>query len=195
MESIVSLPGCEIQSVVKQEGSLIITTCSRYCEASCPGYVVVSKRVRGYYLRSPRDLPLFQDKAQLALRAKRFRCTNSCCPRRTFAEAFPDLVERYAHRTERLKGIHRVVSTALSGEAGSKLLSKLHMSLSADTLLRAIRTREIAESVSPKVIGVDDWAIRKGFLYGTIIVDFEARRVVELLEGCFSLRTASVGGC
>ena len=140
MEPTVSLPGCEIQRVVNRKGSLVTTACSRYREASCPGCGVVSKRVHGYYLRSPQDLPLFQDEARLALQAKRFRCTNPRCPRHTFAEAFPDFIERYAHRTERLKDIHQAVSTALSVEAGSKLLSKLRMSLSADTLLRAIRS-------------------------------------------------------
>ena len=183
MEPIVSLPGCKIHSVVKQAGSLVITACSGCCEALCPDCGVLSKRVHGHYVRSPRDLPLFEHGTRLVLQVKRFCCLNPCCPRRTFAEASPELVERYAHRTERLKIVHQVVSVALSAEAGSQLPSKLRMSLSADTLLRAVRSRAITEGVSPKVIGVDDWAIRKNFSYETIIVDLEARRVVELLKG------------
>lgn len=72
---------------------------------------------------------------------------------------------------------------ALGGEAGARTAERLRMKISGDTLLRLIRRLAHEPEVRnhPKVIGVDDWAWRKGCTYGTIIVDLEKRKVIDLL--------------
>ena len=55
------------------------------------------------------------------------------------------------------------------------------MPVSGDTLLRLVRASTLVASPPPRVIGVDDWAWRRGRRYGTIICDLERRRVIDLL--------------
>jgi transposase len=73
------------------------------------------------------------------------------------------------------------ISFALGGEAGSRMGRLLHIKVSADTLLRLMRQTEAPDRTTPRVLGVDDWAWRKGRVYGTILVDLEQQQVVDLL--------------
>jgi hypothetical protein len=95
----------------------------------------------------------------------------------------PDVVEAYARKTDRLDGALTWLAFALGGEAGARTAERLRMKTSGDTLLRVIRrfAHEPGVGNEPKVIGVDDWAWRKGCTYGTIIVDLEKRKVIDLL--------------
>jgi transposase len=96
-------------------------------------------------------------------------------------EVFPELLEKYARGTVRLHQAQTAIAFALGGQAGSRLACKLRMPISGDTLLRMIRKTPMQSPVEPEVIGVDDWAQRRGRVYGTIIVDLEHHRVINLL--------------
>jgi transposase len=115
------------------------------------------------------------------LRVRRFYCRNAACPRQTFAERVSQLVVPFARRTRRLAEAQGRTGAALGGAAGARLLSRLSMPASADTVLRLLKRLPMPEQTEPRVIGVDDWAKRKGRSYGTIVVDLEQRRVVDLL--------------
>jgi transposase len=125
---------------------------------------------------------------KLELEVRRFRCRNSTCKKHTFAEQFPELVLAYAQRTIRLAKAQTEVAIKVGGEGGAGLLRKLNMPTSGDTLLRLIRKTDSPEHGTPKVLGVDDWSLRRGKVFGTILVDFEKHWVVDLLEE----RTAEV---
>lgn len=112
---------------------------------------------------------------------RRFRCVNPLCFRRTFVEDLPGLLPRYARRTVRLQGVQAAVGVALGGEASSRLLPELGMPVSADTVLRDVRRVPLVGGPTSRVLGVDDWALRKGRTYGTILVDLERHAVVDLL--------------
>jgi transposase len=73
------------------------------------------------------------------------------------------------------------IGLALGGKAGSRLAGKLAMAASASTVLRQIRGLEASVAATPRVIGIDDWAFRKGRDYGTIIIDHESGKAVDLL--------------
>ena len=118
---------------------------------------------------------------RIGLRVRRFYCRNAACTRLTFAEHLPGLVAPYARRTHRLAAAQGRVGAALGGEAATRLLPHLAMPASADTVLRLVRAALLPEQQSPCVVGVDDWAVRKGRTYGSIIVDLERRRVLDLL--------------
>lgn len=178
---LLSLPGFTIEQVKTEPQRLIICARTNGLSASCPSCQQPSHRVHSLYSRAPADLPLGGLLVQLHLNVRRFYCHNARCKKRTFTEPLPDLLAFRARRTDRLIVAQRSVGIALGGEAGARLLTCLAMPTSPDTTLRLIRRAPLAVAATPRVLGVDDWAMRKGRTYGTILVDLEAHRVVDLL--------------
>ncbi len=102
-------------------------------------------------------------------------------PIRAFAERLPGVAPSWARRTARLGDIQRHIGLALGGEPGSRLAARLSMPASGDTLLRLVRAAELERHPPPRVVGIDDWAWRRGQRYGTIVCDLERERVIDLL--------------
>jgi transposase len=119
----------------------------------------------------------------LRLLVRRFRCAQPACPQSIFCERLPGLLAAHARSTDRLAGAHRAIGLALGGEAGIRLADRLDMPTSPDTLLRRVNDAPDPVDPPPRYVGVDDWAMRKGQRYGTILVDLERGRVLDLLPG------------
>jgi len=149
--------------------------------AVCPDCCQESVRIHSRYTRKPADLPCSGFAVQLHLSIRRFFCDNPACPRRTFTERLPNIVASFARRTNRLVEAQRAIGFSDGGEAGARLTTKLGMPTSPDTLLRMINAAPEFEATRPRVLGVDDWAMRKRHSYGTILVDLERHQVVDLL--------------
>jgi len=147
----------------------------------CPDCGKKSRAVHSRYRRHPADLPSLGRAVRVSLRVRRFYCRNAACPRQTFAERVSQLVVPFARRTRRLAEAQDRTGAALGGEAGARLLSRLSMPASADTVLRLLNRMPLPDQTDPRVVGVDDWAKRRGRSYGTIVVDLERHRVVDLL--------------
>ena len=118
---------------------------------------------------------------RLNLTIRRFYCHDPACARRTFAERLPRLLDRYAQRTRRLADAQVRTALALGATPAARLLPHLAMPTSATTLLRGIRKWPLPTRSKPIIVGVDDWALRKGRTYGTILVDLERRHAIDLL--------------
>jgi len=176
-----SLPGFEIDQIKQSADVIEIVAHSIEIKAICPICQQCSSRVHSYYERSPADLPFLNCRIKLLLIVKRFRCQNPNCSKATFVERWPQLIVLNAQRTQRLSLALSIVAYAVGGQAGSQLVTKLNMPTSGDTMLRIIRQTPAPEISEPKIIGVDDWAKRRGRQYGTIVVDLERQRIIDLL--------------
>jgi transposase len=133
------------------------------------------------YRRRLRDLPWEGIPVRIELRVRRFFCDSDNCPQRIFTEQLSKTAPRYARRTSRLSVALERITLALGGSAGSRLAEQLGIPASDSTLLRQLRRKTCEEFASPRVLGIDDWAWRKGCRYGTILCDLERGKVVDLL--------------
>jgi transposase len=137
--------------------------------------------VHSHYWRCLGDLPCFGRPVILFVRIRRFRCVNVACPRHTFGERLPDIAHPRARHTDRLRSAHHAIALSLGGNPGAHMAIRTGMPVGATTLLRRIREADLEPPLPPRVLGVDDWAWRKGSHYGTILCDLERGRRVDLL--------------
>jgi transposase len=127
------------------------------------------------------DLPWCGIPVHLYAKVRRFFCDNGACPRRIFAERIDELADVYARKTCRLIQSLRNIGFECGGEGGSRLAAVLGMPASAETILDLVRHAPVPITPTPQVLGVDDWAWRKGQRYGTILCDLKRHQAVDLL--------------
>ncbi len=174
-------PGCIVEMFEIHEQGLVLTARSNKTAARCPVCGVTSAKVSGYYRRHPHDLPLAGHLTKFCLKVKRFYCLNHSCTRTTFAESFDPWLARYAHRSGRLSDTQSYVAVMLSAKASEDLLEKLAIPVSHDTALNLVCKRTAVPQGTPRVLGVDDFALRKRETYGTLLLDLETHKVVDVL--------------
>jgi len=170
-----------IDGLDAEAAGLVLTVAAKARAARCPGCGGASRRVHSRYTRTVKDLPWAELPVRLRLHARRFFCDAPACPRRIFTERLPGVVAPYARCTDRLAAWLTRVAFALGGEPGARLLGHQRLPRSADTLLRRIRATALPGGPPPRLLSVDDFAFRRGQTYGSILVDLERHRVVDLL--------------
>ena len=180
LSSIVPASLCVDRVVISGQGIEMYVT-SRSTFAACPSCGAVSGRVHSRYTRTLHDLPISDQTARLIVTVRRFRCDNRTCPRRTFAEPLEEIAPAHARRTRRRTDALRSLGLIAGGEAGSRLSAELKLTTSPDTLLRILVQTPLPVPVTPRVLGLDDWALARGRRYGTLLVDLERHQRVDLL--------------
>ncbi|MGV4858572.1 transposase, partial [Acetobacter senegalensis] len=122
--------------------------------------------------------------ATLIVSVPRFFCQTMLCPRRTFVMSLEGIAMRHGRQTTRLTDLHYYIAHTLGGSAGARMTVRLCCPISADTLVRRLFSRAqntTKDTARTRVVGVDDWAWRRGHHYGTIVVDLEKNDVIDLL--------------
>ncbi len=182
------IAGIEVESVTATHRGIELRLVTTAPYVACPCCGRQTRRVHSRYNRTLTDLPCTQGvpgvAVRIALHSRKLVCDNKECQRRIFTEPLPQLVARYGRKTIGLHDALYLIGYALGGKAGARVALELGLIASPDTLLR--RIRKVAQHHSGtvqglRVVGIDDFAFRRGHRYGTILVDLERRSLVDLL--------------
>ena len=174
--------GIVIVSTQQEDNLVLVHVTCRSVSACCPCCHSSSERVHGTYQRTVADLPCAGQRVVLKLLVRKFVCGNPFCVQKIFTERLDKLVLSYARMTNRLWVTLQTLGFATCGELGERLAPRLGMHVSGPTLLRRMRTRVYIPPSEVPIVGIDDWAWKKGMTYGTLVVDLQSRRPIELLE-------------
>jgi transposase len=177
-----ALAGLVVEQVAIDSSTVSVRARSSTAEAKCPLCGVVSRSMHSRYERRLADLPAHGREVTVSALVRRFRCRTAECRRQVFAERLDVATGRpFGRRTERAEIVVHQLGIALGGRPGAAVAGRLCVKASKDTLLRTVRRRARKPSSIPRVIGIDDWAWRKGHRYGTIVCDLERRTIIDLL--------------
>lgn len=169
-------------AVFYSDAGIVFIITPKQKSSSCPLCSKNGNRIHSHYTRRLADLPISGKLVQLQLKARRFFCRNKKCPRKVFTERFKADILPYARRLCRSTDVLCRIGLEVGGNKGAVLGHIMGNPVSSSTILRLVKHLEIEEpTITSGIVGVDDWAFKKGRNYGTIIVDLEHRKVIDLL--------------
>lgn len=173
-------------AAVDQDTSAISFKMYSYTKSCrCPKCGVESFHKHGTYERKVQDLPILGKRTYLLVNAFEYQCDNPECDVVTFAESIDGFLSHFGRMTRRLADFVCDLALETSCESCAKILQKINVKISGDTVIRLL-TRRYAAQPAPEcgnTVGVDDFAFKKRHTYGTIIVDGATHKPVAVLDG------------
>jgi transposase len=184
MESNPLLPlpeGMQIDQIQASQNEVSITVIATHPTSCCPLCRQPSSSIHSRYHRTVRDAPCAGRRVQLTLCVRKCFCRNRLCERKIFAERLPELVGPWAKMT--IRSCQQLTSLGLAtcGKGGTRLAARLGMQTSRQTILRRIMDLPDPPLGSILYLGIDDFSFRRGCRFGTLLVNLESHRVVDLL--------------
>lgn len=181
INKLICLPKFAITKTEHVNALITVFASTKTKRSRCPVCETFSSTIHDFYYRKVSDLPAFQNPTVIILKTRKFKCQNPKCIRKVFSEQTPTTVRRYARRTNRVSTLLDCWSIELTGKLGSLISKQQLIYVSISTITRIAHSQPLPVIKQPRVLGVDDWAFRKGVNYGTILVDMETSRPIALL--------------
>ena len=176
------LAGLKVHRMADTGDAVVITASCTASSGSCPACGSLSARVHGRYSRTVADGAAGGRPVLIVLRVLRFLCTCPSCPRATFALQANGLTSRYCRRSVPLTDMLTGFGLELAGRAAARLASRMGIAVHSSTILRLVAGLPGREAgAAPEILGIDDFALRKGHVHGTVLVNMETGDVVGML--------------
>jgi len=176
------LAGLRVHRVEDTGNAVVISSSCTASSECCPACGSASARVHGGYSRTVADGAAGGRPVLIIVRVLRFLCVNPSCPKVTFAVQADGLTSRYCRRSVPLTRMLTGLGLELAGRAGARLAGTLGIAVHSSTILRLLAGLPDREAgPAPEILGIDDFALRKGHVYGTVLVSMETGDVVDLL--------------
>lgn len=169
-------------SCIYEAGSVLINAFTCQQSSRCPLCNKKSNRIHSKYIRVLADLPVSGNLVRIMLVSRKYFCDNKVCCRKIFTERFSKEIQPYSRRLGRSADLISKMALELGGNKGANISRFAGVPVSSSTVVRIIKRLPVKEHlVTSGIIGVDDWAFKKGRTYGTILVDLDSNRVIDLL--------------
>ena len=171
----------EVTEIAWIDEVLTITARCTQTQPRCPLCGTPTRRFHSQYTRRIADLPCGGQRVGLLVQVRRCFCEAPTFRRRIFAECLAPFVEPFARVTLRLYQLVQTIGLATGGLLGQRLSQRIGIRTSWMTIIRRILalTTKPVECVTQ--LGIDDFSFHRGKHFGTILVDLQSHRVIDLL--------------